>query len=647
MTERGRGRLRGALLWLVGAGALVLALGDVDEPLPAPRPRGEADDGARLRIVQISDAEVVPGDAVVLIVDGLEPATPVEALVSRHAAPVLSRHDPEIVVRIPDDTASGKASVRLVQGERRSKPHDLLVRRLRLAKSLRNLVGGLALLLLGLQALARALRRLAGPDLRRRFSGLVRGTPRALGAGALVGATTQLTTSSAALIVHLLESELVAPAAAVTLLVGAHLGAAVTGALLPLAISRDSLLLVAVGLAASTLAGSRRGQAAGGLVAGLGLVLYGLHVVDLGVAPFVAHPATLPFVRFLERGDLLSIATCTLIGTLLAALLQGPGPLFGLVVGLLQVSGALGLTNALAMLAGTPLGAALGTALVAWPLGSGARAIAALHLRVGLGATVFLAASASLWARLALALAPGALDATAFGQRVLYPNAHVHLALGALAGQTVATLLALAALPWLKGRTRPRAAPRPRPDSFALILYVPACTEALRQVPLLCQQGDRNLAGEAERQLAAATRLLQGQLAHEGQGVRAPLVAALHLTRALAELVRVAEKGVERGVALAPAQELALAAAHALVVEGLAGLRDALHDGVVDLDAARAREIRLNAREAEARRELAAQPEAPASALWLGELLDAYEGVGNRVWRVLEAAALEVEDPRE
>jgi len=44
---------------------------------------------------------------------------------------------------------------------------------------------------------------------------------------------------------------------------------------------------------------------------------------------------------------------------------------------------------------------------------------------------------------------------------------------------------------------------------------------------------------------------------------------------------------------------------------------------------------------------LAATAGAPAAQLWLGELLDAYEGVGNRVWRVLEAAALEVEDPQE
>jgi hypothetical protein len=115
----------------------------------------------------------------------------------------------------------------------------------------------------------------------------------------------------------------------------------------------------------------------------------------------------------------------------------------------------------------------------------------------------------------------------------------------------------------------------------------------------------------------------------------------------LEELVTVAERGLERGATLSAAEQQTLAAAHALCAEGLACLGDALEDGLVDLEAARAREIRLNAREAEVRRALAARTDVPPGAFWLGELIDAYEGVGNRIWRVLEAAALEVEDPGE
>jgi hypothetical protein len=321
---------------------------------------------------------------------------------------------------------------------------------------------------------------------------------------------------------------------------------------------------------------------------------------------------------------------------------------FALVVGLLQVTGALGLTNALAMLAGTPLGAALGTALVAWPLPSHARRLAWLHLQVGLICTVVLACTSSAWAYLAHLVAPGDLAATAFGQRILYPNAHAHLAIGFVAGQLTITALVMLVLPRLsRPPAAPVAAPRRRPEGLALSMLVPACADALRQVPLLIRHGDRNLAGEAERALATASRLVDTQLASDDRVSRAPLVAAAHLPRALAELVRVAERGIEGGLVLDEPAHATLAAAHEIVGVSLTSVADALAGGAVDLEAARAREIRLNAREADVRRVLAASTGAAASARWLGELLDAYEAVGNRVWRVLEAAAHELEDPED
>jgi phosphate:Na+ symporter len=648
MAEARRRRVRPALLWALTACVIAFATFDSNDEPASARVRADGYDASHIRITAISDTQVAPGDAIVLSVDGLDDAPPVEATVGKRAAPVLERHGADLVVRIPDDEPQGKSSIRIGQGARRSKPYDLQVRRPRLAKSLRNLIGGLALLLIGLDALSRGLRKLAGHRLRRRLGELVRSAWRAVGTGVLVGGATQLATTAAALIVNLSESELIAPASAVALLVGAHLGSALTGALLPFAITRDSLLIVAAGVLWQSLAADRRGQAIGHLFVGAGLVLYGLHVVDTGVAPFVAHPATLPFVRFLESGSFGAIAACVALGVLLATLLQGPGPLFGLVVGLLQVSGTLGLTNALAMLAGTPLGAALGTTLVAWPMGRSARRLAWAHLRMGALATGMMAATCGLWARLAIAIGPGELGEHAFGQRILYPRAHAHLAIGFLAAQLASTALVVLILPRLSRKLAPRAVGARITGSAevpALAQLVPACQDALKLVPTLVQHGNRDEAGEAERQLERAARSVEAQLATGTSVPRPPLVAAIHLTSALGELVRVAERGVERGIVLDAEQQKMLAGVHELVAQGLSAVGDALLQGAVELEPARAREIRLNAREAEARRVLAAGDGAPAGAVQLGALLDAYEGVGNRVWRALEAAALEVDDP--
>jgi hypothetical protein len=172
MVDGGRiGRPRLLVAWGLTLAVLALAVLDAqesDEPSAAPTPTDEPGEGAKLRIAAVSDAEVVPGDAVVVTAQGVDPAPaePLEARVDKRPAEILSRQGDRLVVRIPTDIAAGKSSIRIVQGARRSKPHDLLVRPLRARKILRNLIGGLALLIIGIGFFSRGLRGLAGRGLR-------------------------------------------------------------------------------------------------------------------------------------------------------------------------------------------------------------------------------------------------------------------------------------------------------------------------------------------------------------------------------------------------------------------------------------------------------------------------------------------------
>ena len=147
----------------------------------------------------------------------------------------------------------------------------------------------------------------------------------------------------------------------------------------------------------------------------------------------------------------------------------------------------------------------------------------------------------------------------------------------------------------------------------------------------------------AEQAFADARRLLE---ASAGAQRSEPLLdlsspwqtalATLQLQRALEDLHRVADGGVSLG----PDDLGRLRAMHELCSEGLGALTDAVRRGQPpSAVAARTREIKLNALEADGRRRL----DVPASddsmqlrALGAIELLDAYEGVGNRIFRVGE-----------
>jgi Na+/phosphate symporter len=553
---------------------------------------------------------------------------------------------------VPPDVELGKAGLRLVQGAHKSKSRDLLVRPQRVRRLIRNLVGGLALLLLGVRLLSQGMRRLAGKRLRGLLGVWTRGRPRAVGTGVLLGALAQLTTSASTVTVGLLESRLISVAAAVALLAGAQLGAALAGALLPVALAREALFVVAIGMTWVLLAGDKRQGGIGYAVLGTGLVLYGLHLLQTGFQPLASSPQLLRYIAVLERDDVVGWIACAAIGAMLASILQGPGPVFWLVVGLAQTTGALPLPCALAVMAGTSLGAALATLPIALSSGPRGRRLAVAQLAIGAISTIVVLATAPLWLKLADAIVPGAPDKVAYGKKVLLPHVALHLGVAYVCAQLGATVAGMLAMPWLvrradRARSGDAAVSKQTTDERHWLIDVfHAQATGLHATLELCCTGDRAAATAAERALGGSRRKLEALPPSVGTGTTldagTPLqtaLATLQLQRALEELLHVAELAVERDVSLGPDDLTGLRAMHELCSEGMTALVVAVQRGEPpDLEGVRAREIRLNAFEAEGRRRVREPKVRDSVGLRLGaiELLDGYEGVGNHIFRVSE-----------
>src|SRR5207249_4728985 len=199
--------------------------------------------------------------------------------------------------------------------------------------------------------------------------------------------------------VGLIEAHLLTAAPAAAVLLGAQLGAATAPSLLGLAsTAREGLLLVTIGVVWLSLAEDRRSKALGKVILGCGLLFYGLHLLRIGFEPLVSDPELMPYIDHLQADHLGGLLVCVATGVLLAAVLQGPAPVFALVLGLAQATGRIDLRSALAILAGTGLGGAIGTAVVAWPFGPEPRRLARVYFLMALAATLVLAATVDLWA---------------------------------------------------------------------------------------------------------------------------------------------------------------------------------------------------------------------------------------------------------
>jgi hypothetical protein len=597
---------------------------------------------------------------------------------------VLHASEERLVARVPTQAFEGRAKLRVGHDkDARSKPYDLRIRAVSHRKLFREVLGGLALLFFGLRVMAQGSRQYTGDRGHGVLAHIGRRTSAALGLGVLAGGVTQFTSTAAGLVVGLVESHVLAVAPAVAVLLGAQLGAAVTPSVLGLVSTREGLLVMSIGVLWLSLAADRRSEAFGKIILGCGLLFFGLHLLRQGFEPLVSDPELLPYTDHFDASRPLGLLVCVVAGVLLTALLQGPAPVFVLVLGLAQSTGRLELASALAILSGTALGAAIGTQVVAGPFGANARQVARLHLLLALAGTVLLALGSGLLAAATEWLVPGKVAEIAYGKKILMPKMGRHLVAGFALGQVLVTGLLALALPAVMRMVQRAAESRERGRKSAapvaggtgtlregLARVLASHRAALDAAHDLCLHGQRRRGRDCEHVLADSRAqietLFSGALAMTGvtsdpelARLRQAALATVQLQRALEELLRHAERGTEQNLALSPAgqawtlppqDERTLTALHQLLTEGLATLEQELRQGLTpDLDAARAREIRLNAAESQSRQGLLvdAQKGEPSGMIALrlnsSELVNAYETVGNHLYRLNEALVAEVD----
>ncbi len=651
-----------------------------------------ADERDELVITRIWPDEIYPGSAVEIRYFNPKPERdqPVQAILGGTLQPkgtvleVLQARKERIVVRIPKNAALAPAKLRIQLGSdesTKSKPFDFRIRDLDHRELFAKVIGGLAILVFGMRLLSRGTRQYTGNRSQGILARIGRRTPMAVGLGALVGGITQFTTTAAGLVVGLVETHLLAVGPAVAVLLGAQLGAAALPSVLGLAAAHEGLMVVAIGVLWLGFASDRRSEAFGKIILGCGFLFFGLYLLRWGIRPLVADPEIIPYLRHFHADTLVGRMTCLAAGVLLAAVLQGPGPVAVVVLGLAQSSGQLDLPSALTILMGTMLGAAIGTLVVASPFGADARRAARLHLVMAVIGTVLLLASVDLWAHAAEVLVPGAPEKISYGKKIQLPNIGSHLVLGFALSQLAVTAL-LAALLSPVSKIMQRLFPEGNRRNLVPLSGAAGVAglraglgdvlqlqrRALCAISELCLTGHRARGREGEHILADARNeiedLFGGAVRSRGGNgemdrLRQAALATVQLQRALEDLLRHAEKRTEQNMALAPAgerwqisprDEQTLRALHQLLLEGVDALMRQLEtDAPADLDEARAREIRLNAMESESRQGLLADAdrgeESHAIALQLNnsELVNAYETVGNHLYRLYETMGGEID----
>src|SRR5690606_23033240 len=195
----------------------------------------------------------------------------------------------------------------------------------------------IASLILGQRTLARGIRTFPGNRLREDGVRSSAGRWRSMAHRTLLGGATQALTASAGVLVGLRGSNLVSRSMALAVIFGAQVGAAVMGLVFPLG-TQVAVVLVAIGVIWVSLSDNRHARSLAKVLLGLGLLFFGFETTRVGFQPLVAGPDALE--AWSDASTPLNAVSSALVGALMTALLQGPGPTFVVVLGLVESTDA-------------------------------------------------------------------------------------------------------------------------------------------------------------------------------------------------------------------------------------------------------------------------------------------------------------------
>jgi hypothetical protein len=606
-----------------------LHLPDPSAPITSVDNDTSAVSSERLEIVDVRPLDPTPNSAVVIRYVGAGEAQ--GASLGKEPMSILERPPGALVARLPADIGPGYRKVRVHDLDGRSKPFRIKVEAVDWRKRFRNLVGGLALVLFGLELLSRAVREATGLDSAAKFARIAVRRDASFVFGGLVGALVQSTSSVAGLLGALVASNLLGLTAAGAALLGAELASGVAPFLLTSVVApNEGLIAVALGVVWMRFATDRRQKALGRLVLGAGVMAFGLHVLRPGFEPLLSEPLLITLLDGFQGHGLVPTLNCVALGVGLAALLQGPAPVLLLVVSLAETTGLWDFRSAMTVVAGSGFGAAL-AATLALPRASHEKGLGILNLCVGLTTTLVVAVGVPVWCSLSDWLVRGYPHQMDWGERVLLPNIGLHLVLAFAIAQISASLLVLPIIPALSRRLELRyeRKRRARGGDGARFLerlheglshVLRAERRALDPIAELALSGKRSLSRLAEREIAAARSALDSILTAPASPrdklgadeLQRALLNCLQLHSAIEMLLRETDRLVEARLttahaepSLPPEEQAALREMQRLLGDGLDDLIGSLSSGIpLDIDQSRAREIRLNSVEAELRSSL-------------------------------------------
>lgn len=246
-----------------------------------------------------------------------------------------------ISLKLGDETTNNSVDARVILEEEADERVHFSALAVDLKSIIFQIIGGLAIFLLGMKLMSESLQTVAGNNLRSILKKLTSNRVLGLMAGAMMTAAIQSSSATSVIAVSFVNSGLMVLRQAVGVIIGANIGTTITGQLIAFRITSYAFPIIALGFAMFAFARTRRNQFWGRAILGLGLIFLGMTLMKDILGPLGSSMAVKTFFTSFSTNPLLAVFA----GMVITSLIQSSSATVGLTMtlagaGLIDLQGA-------------------------------------------------------------------------------------------------------------------------------------------------------------------------------------------------------------------------------------------------------------------------------------------------------------------
>ena len=247
-------------------------------------------------------------------------------------------------------------------------------------------LGGLALLLYGMQLMSDGLQKVAEDRLQRLFEVLAGKIVYGVLLGTVVAAILQSSGITTIMTVSMVNAGLMTLKQAFGIVMGANIGTTVTAQLIAFKVTDFVTVFLALGFGLNILATRKKIKFVGQIMLGFGIMMLGMQTMSNAVAPLRQYPGFVDFIQTFAENPLIGL----LVGTIMTCVVQSSTATIGILMAMAG-QGLIPLEGAIPVMLGDNVGTCITSVLASLRANKAAKRVAYSHVLYNLiGSIIFI-----------------------------------------------------------------------------------------------------------------------------------------------------------------------------------------------------------------------------------------------------------------